>query len=218
MASLGRRAPGSGGRARVRRSAAARKAWRARISCALGRKRCSSSERFSMRVSRKPAAVICHGPGTLIDAGVVNGRAMTSWTSSDERGRQVERPGEVVADKGLVSSRKPADLPAFNRQMLEEFAAGRHPRARRPVPRVSNKAGARRIPGPSTECGRTDRGLVAPTPRPKSPLQRGGGLPQGNPPSRGIPCNKPLLLLRPFPQPEDHSLEITAPGCCSFWH
>ncbi len=73
----------------------------------------------------KPVAAICHGPWTLIDAGVVRGRRLTSWPSlktdlmnagarwSDE---------EVVVDQGLVSSRKPQDIPAFNREMLTAFA------------------------------------------------------------------------------------------------
>jgi protease I len=79
----------------------------------------------------KPVAVICHGPWTLIDAGVVKGRTITSWPSlkadlSNAGAKWVDQ--EVVVDNGLVSSRKPADLPAFNRKMLEEFAEGRHPK------------------------------------------------------------------------------------------
>lgn len=77
----------------------------------------------------KPIAAICHGPWTLIEAGAVAGRKMTSWPSlqTDLRnaGAQwVDR--EVVVDRGLVTSRKPDDLPAFNRKMIEEFAEGRH--------------------------------------------------------------------------------------------
>lgn len=77
----------------------------------------------------KPVAVICHGPWTLINAGVVRGRRMTSWPSLQA---DLENAGaqwvdeEVVTDHGLVSSRKPDDLPAFNRKMVEEFAEGRH--------------------------------------------------------------------------------------------
>jgi protease I len=77
----------------------------------------------------KPVAVICHGPWTLIEAGVVEGRKMTSWPSVktdliNAGAEWVDQ--EVVADNGLVSSRKPDDIPAFNRKMLEEFAEGRH--------------------------------------------------------------------------------------------
>jgi protease I len=77
----------------------------------------------------KPVAVICHGPWTLIDAGVAKGRTITSWPSlkadlSNAGAKWVDQ--EVVVDNGLVSSRKPADIPAFNRKMLEEFGEGRH--------------------------------------------------------------------------------------------
>ncbi len=78
----------------------------------------------------KPAAVICHGPWTLIEAGVVNGRTLTSWPSlktdlTNAGAKWVDQ--EVVVDNGLVTSRKPDDIPAFNRKMIEEFAEGRHP-------------------------------------------------------------------------------------------
>lgn len=78
---------------------------------------------------RKPVAVICHGPWTLVEADVVRGRTMTSWPSlqTDLRNagaRWVDQ--EVVVDSGLVSSRKPDDLPAFCSKMVEEFAEGRH--------------------------------------------------------------------------------------------
>ena len=77
----------------------------------------------------KPVAAICHGPWTLIDAGVVEGRRMTSYPSiqSDLKNagaKWVDR--EVVVDQGLVTSRKPDDLPAFIDKMIEEFAEGRH--------------------------------------------------------------------------------------------
>jgi len=76
----------------------------------------------------KPVAVICHGPWTLIDAGVVKGRTVTSWPSlrtdlTNAGAKWVDQ--EVVVDNGLVTSRKPDDIPAFNSKMLEEFAAGR---------------------------------------------------------------------------------------------
>ena len=80
---------------------------------------------------RKPVAAICHGPWMLIEAGVVRGRTVTSWPSiqTDLRNAGAEWVDqEVVVDDGLVLSRKPDDLPAFNRKMIEEFADGRHER------------------------------------------------------------------------------------------
>jgi protease I len=79
----------------------------------------------------KPIAVICHGPWTLIEAGVVRGVKMTSWPSlktdlQNAGANWVDQ--EVVVDRGIVSSRKPDDIPAFNRKMIEEFAEGRHQR------------------------------------------------------------------------------------------
>ena len=83
--------------------------------------------------SGKPVAAICHGPWLLIEAGVVRGRTLTSWPSlqTDIRnagGKWVDQ--EVVVDEGLVTSRKPADIPAFNRKMIEEIKEGRHAMAR----------------------------------------------------------------------------------------
>jgi protease I len=77
----------------------------------------------------KPVGVICHGPWMLVEAGVVRGRTVTSWPSlqTDIRnagGNWVDQ--EVVVDQGLVTSRKPDDLPAFNAKIIEEFAEGRH--------------------------------------------------------------------------------------------
>ena len=77
--------------------------------------------------ARKPVAVICHGPWTLVEAGVLEGRTITSWPSvqTDIRnagGTWVDE--EVHVDRGLVSSRKPDDLPAFCKKMVEEFAEG----------------------------------------------------------------------------------------------
>jgi protease I len=77
----------------------------------------------------KPVAVICHGPWMLVEAGVVRGRTVTSWPSlqTDIRnagGRWVDE--EVVVDNGLVTSRKPDDLPAFNSRLVEELAEGKH--------------------------------------------------------------------------------------------
>jgi len=79
----------------------------------------------------KPVAAICHGPWTLIEAGAVKGRKMTSWPSLKNDLRNAGAnwvDEEVVTDNGLVTSRKPDDIPAFNRKMLEEIAEGRHQR------------------------------------------------------------------------------------------
>jgi protease I len=78
--------------------------------------------------SGKPVAVICHGPWTVIEAGAASGKRMTSWPSlkTDLRNagaRWVDE--EVVVDGNLVSSRKPDDIPAFNREMLKVFGRGR---------------------------------------------------------------------------------------------
>ena len=77
----------------------------------------------------KPVAAICHGPWVLIDAGVVRGRTLTSWPAiktdvKNAGGKWINE--EVVVDNGLVTSRKPDDIPAFNRKMIEEFCEGRH--------------------------------------------------------------------------------------------
>ncbi len=77
----------------------------------------------------KPVAAICHGPQILIDADVVRGRRMTSYHSikTDLRNAGAEWVDEeVVTDQGLVTSRKPADIPRFNEKMIEEFAEGFH--------------------------------------------------------------------------------------------
>lgn len=79
--------------------------------------------------SGKPVAAICHGPWTLIDAGIAEGHTMTSYESiqtdlKNAGAHWVDEP--VVVDQGLVTSRKPADLPAFNQKMIEEFADGTH--------------------------------------------------------------------------------------------
>jgi protease I len=77
----------------------------------------------------KPVAAICHGPWLLVEAKVVDGRRVTSYPSIRT---DLENAGadwvneEVVVDQGLVTSRKPDDIPAFNEKMIEEFAEGRH--------------------------------------------------------------------------------------------
>jgi len=77
----------------------------------------------------KPVAAICHGPWVLIDAGAVRGRTLTSWPAikTDLRNAGANWVDEeVVVDNGLVTSRKPDDIPAFNEKMIEEFAQGKH--------------------------------------------------------------------------------------------
>jgi protease I len=77
----------------------------------------------------KPVGAICHAPWTLIDAGVAKGMTLTSWPSlrTDLRNAGANWVDEEVhVDKGLTTSRKPDDLPAFNAKIIEEFAEGRH--------------------------------------------------------------------------------------------
>jgi protease I len=77
----------------------------------------------------KPIAVICHGPWTLVEADVVRGVKMTSYPSikTDLKNAGAQWiDAEVLVDRGIVSSRRPSDIPAFNRKMLEEFAEGQH--------------------------------------------------------------------------------------------
>ena len=77
----------------------------------------------------KPVGAICHAPWTLVEAGVLRGRTVTSFPSiqTDIRnagGNWVDE--EVHVDQGLVTSRKPDDIPAFNKKLIEEFAEGKH--------------------------------------------------------------------------------------------
>jgi protease I len=81
----------------------------------------------------KPVAAICHAPWVLVEAGVVKGRKLTSWPTlqTDIRnagGNWVDE--EVVVDSGMVTSRKPDDIPAFNAKMIEEFSEGKHAKQR----------------------------------------------------------------------------------------
>ena len=83
--------------------------------------------------SGKPIGVICHGPWTLIEAGAVKGLTMTSWPTlktdlTNAGAKWVDQ--EVVTDRGIVSSRKPADLPAFSAKLIEEIAEGSHAKRR----------------------------------------------------------------------------------------
>jgi protease I len=76
-------------------------------------------------VAGKPIAAICHGPWTLIDADCVRGKTLTSWPSLQTDLRNAGAlwvDQEVVRDGLLVTSRKPADIPAFNRRMIDMFA------------------------------------------------------------------------------------------------
>lgn len=81
----------------------------------------------------KPVAAVCHGPWTLVEAGAVKGKTLTSWPSlrtdiTNAGGHWVDQ--EVVTDNGLVTSRKPADLPAFCKKMIEEIGEGKHQRGK----------------------------------------------------------------------------------------
>lgn len=93
----------------------------------------------SFLAAGKPIAAICHGPWTLIETGGLRGRRVTSWPSLktdliNAGAKWTDEP--VVVDEGLVTSRRPDDLPAFNAKMIEEFAEGRHaPRAGGPYRR-----------------------------------------------------------------------------------
>ena len=78
----------------------------------------------------KPMAVICHGPWVLVESGVVRGRRVTSWPTleTDIRNAGGEwTDAEVVVDGNIVTSRKPEDIPAFNREMLRIFSGERVP-------------------------------------------------------------------------------------------
>ncbi|MFY0481371.1 type 1 glutamine amidotransferase domain-containing protein [Flavobacterium sp. PLA-1-15] len=77
----------------------------------------------------KPVAAICHGPQILVDAAVLEGRTITSFSSVKNdmiNAGAVWKDEEVVVDNGLVTSRTPDDLPAFNKKMVEEIKEGKH--------------------------------------------------------------------------------------------
>lgn len=79
--------------------------------------------------AHKPVAAICHGPWMLVEADVVRGRKLTSWPSlkTDIRNAGGEWVDEqVITDHGLITSRKPDDIPAFNQKLVEEIAEGKH--------------------------------------------------------------------------------------------
>lgn len=82
--------------------------------------------------SGKPVAAICHGPWTLIEAGVVKGHTMTSWPSlkTDLKNAGADWVDkEVVMDGNFITSRRPDDLPAFSKKVIEEIADGKHLKA-----------------------------------------------------------------------------------------
>jgi protease I len=91
----------------------------------------------------KPVAAICHGPQLLIEAGVVKGRRLTSFPSlkTDLKNAGADWVDEVVVcDQGLVTSRKPADIPDFNDKMIEEFAAGFHAAQKRSTEQAGTRS------------------------------------------------------------------------------
>jgi protease I len=90
----------------------------------------------------KPVASICHGPWLLAEADVVRGYKMTSYPSikTDLKNAGAQwTDAEVVTDRGLVTSRKPDDIPAFNRKMIEEFAEGVHGHGRERAPAAATR-------------------------------------------------------------------------------
>lgn len=133
----------------------------------------------------KPVAAICHGPWMLVEAGVAKGRTITSWPSLQTDLRNagadwVDR--EVVVDEGLVTSRKPDDLPAFNAKMLEEFAEGVHG-AQRDRSRMDREVAR----GTAADRGVMERGVMERDA--EASAARGGSVPNTGPtsvPSSGL--------------------------------
>jgi protease I len=127
--------------------------------------------------ANKPIATICHGPWTLIDAGVIQGYSITSYpsikTDLKNAGAQwVDQ--EVVVDRGIISSRRPADLPAFNQAMLNEFASEHSSeRQRSEAPRSSFADGAGEsalgYDSPPTESSRLTNDEYHKSPEPNMP-------------------------------------------------
>jgi len=145
----------------------------------------------------KPVAAICHGPWMIVEAGAARGRTITSWPSLQTDLRNagadwVDR--EVVVDEGLVTSRKPDDIPAFNAKMLEEFAEGRHA-AQHPgshdAVRALDESGARQETAGYAADRRTEFGATTGpiADRAITEKEHGGGLPNMGPesvPSSGM--------------------------------
>src|SRR5690606_19119750 len=108
----------------------------------------------------KPVAVICHGGWILTDADVVRGRTLTSYPSlrtdlTNAGATWVDE--EVVVDRGLVSSRTPDDLPAFNAKLVEELAEGPHGGRTACLPRPRGRAGRPGRARPRRRPGRPPR-------------------------------------------------------------
>ncbi|CAA9524582.1 MAG: Intracellular protease [uncultured Thermoleophilia bacterium] len=109
----------------------------------------------AMADAMKPIGAICHGPWLLVEAGVVRGRTVTSYPSLrtdivNAGGTWVDE--EVHTDQGLVTSRKPDDLPAFNAKVVEEIAEGRHG-ARRAAQVEADRASAESFPASDPPAG-----------------------------------------------------------------
>jgi protease I len=101
----------------------------------------------------KPIAAICHGPWTLIETDILDGRTVTSWRSLktdliNAGAKWVDKA--VVVDNGLITSRNPDDLPAFNEKMIEEFIEGKHRPMESLNPTMAGREELSKTPTPST--------------------------------------------------------------------